>query len=58
MSEGCDVERLAILEAGPGTDGMDAADEAPDPLESLWILELRCPPGLPRTDAEAIGAGG
>ena len=53
MAEGLRRERLAQLEFLRRADGMDAADEAADPLEGLLVAKLRRAAAAARIDGDA-----
>src|SRR6185503_18349390 len=58
VAEGLRRERFAMPECPGGADGMDAADEAPDPLERLRIAELGRAPAAARVDRDPECAEG
>src|SRR5205814_867319 len=53
VAEGLRGERVAMLEFPGGADGVDAPDEASDPLERAFVAELGCAAATARIDRDA-----
>src|SRR5437868_15549577 len=53
MAEGLRGERVAVLEFLDGADGVDAPDEASDPLERAFVAELGRATATARIDRNA-----